>query len=51
MFVGILLIILGALLLLDRFGIIYGDVWDYFFPAAVIALGFHLMLKSKSKKA
>ncbi len=50
MFVGMLLIILGVLLLLDHLGIIYGDVWDYFFPAAIVVLGIHLMVKGRSRK-
>ena len=45
MFVGILLIILGGLMILDRLGIIYGSFWDFFWPAALIALGAHVIIK------
>ncbi len=47
MFVGILLLLLGAMMLLDRLGIIYGDFWDYFWPAALIALGIHMIIKER----
>jgi len=47
MFVGILLLILGVLMILDRLGIIYGTFWEFFWPAAVIALGAHLIIKHK----
>jgi len=49
MFIGILLILLGALMILGRLGIIYGSFWDFFWPAAVIALGVHLILKHQRK--
>ena len=44
-FLGILLLLIGSLMLLERFGIIYGDVWDYVFPLALIALGVSFVLK------
>jgi hypothetical protein len=47
--IGVLLVIVGVLLLLERFGFIHGDIWDYVFPAAVIAIGIHLIFRSKSK--
>ncbi|HUV31908.1 MAG TPA: DUF5668 domain-containing protein [Acidobacteriota bacterium] len=50
MFIGILLLILGVLLLLERMGIIYGDIWDYFLPVAMVALGVHLILQHRRKK-
>ncbi len=48
MFIGLLLIILGALLLLDRLGYIYGDIWDYFIPLAIVALGVSMIFKNRS---
>ena len=39
MFVGSLLLMFGILLLLKQLGVIYGDVWDYLWPLALIALG------------
>ena len=49
MFVGILLLILGVLMLLDKLGIIYGTAWDYFFPVALIALGASLVMKNQRR--
>ena len=48
MFVGVLLLILGALMLLSRLGIIYGDAWDYVFPVALVALGVHMITRNRS---
>ena len=50
MFVGMLLVILGVLMILDRLGIIYGSFWQYFWPAAVIALGAQMIIRDKKKK-
>ena len=47
MFLGFLLLVFGILMLLDRMGIIYGDVWDYFWPIAVVAFGLSLIFKSR----
>jgi hypothetical protein len=47
MFVGILLLILGVLMILERLGLIYGSFWEFFWPAAVLALGVHLIIKNK----
>jgi len=49
MLFGFLLVLFGILMLLDRLGIIYGDVWDYFWPAAVIALGLSMVFKNRNK--
>lgn len=51
MFVGILLLILGALLLLERLGIIYGDIWEYFLPIVLIALGASMVFRSQNKRS
>jgi uncharacterized membrane protein HdeD (DUF308 family) len=50
MFVGVLLLLLGALMLMDKFGLLRGDAWDYFWPLAVIALGVSLVFDSTRKK-
>jgi len=50
MFVGLLLLLLGVLMLLERMGIIYGDVWDYFLPLALVALGASMIFKQNGKK-
>ena len=47
MFVGILLILLGALMLLERLDIITGSIWGYFWPIAVIALGASMLFKRR----
>ena len=48
MFIGILLLILGVLMLLDKLGIIYyGSAWDYLLPVALIALGASFIMKDK----
>ena len=49
MFVGALLLLLGILMLLERMDIIYGPVWDYFWPICIVALGIHLILKNRAK--
>ena len=43
LFAGIVLIILGTLLLLERLGIFYGDVWEVFWPTVLIALGISML--------
>ena len=48
MFLGILLILLGILLLLEKAGVIYGDIWDYIWPVALIALGGSMMFKNRN---
>lgn len=47
MFLGVLLLILGILLLLREMGLIYGDIWDYVWPIALIALGASMIFKNK----
>lgn len=47
MFAGFLLVLLGILMLLDKFGIIHGNFWDYAWPAGLIALGLHLVMKAR----
>ena len=47
MFFGALLLIFGVLLLLDKLGVINGNIWDYFWPAALVALGVHLIFRSR----
>lgn len=45
MFIGLLLVVLGLLMLLDQMGYIRGDMWDYFWPLALVALGLSLLLE------
>ncbi len=48
MFFGFLVLIFGILMLLDRMGIIYGDIWDFFWPACIIAFGIQLILEHRN---
>ena len=50
MFFGVLLLLLGILMLLDRIGVISGPVWDYFWPLALVALGVAMIVRSKRNK-
>lgn len=50
MFIGILLVAFGILLLLSEMGIIYGSVWNYLWPIALIALGFDFIFKDRRGK-
>lgn len=45
MFIGTLLLVIGVLMILERLGIIYGTVWDYILPVALIALGADFICK------
>lgn len=47
MFTGVLLLLLGLLMLLERTGFIVGEVWDLFFPIAIIALGATFIFRRK----
>ena len=49
MFIGFLLVIAGTLLILARADVIPGDVWDYLFPIALIALGAKMVFDHKKK--
>ncbi len=48
MFFGALLLVLGALMLLQQVGIIRGGIWEYFWPVAIIALGVTEIYRSKN---
>ncbi len=50
MFFGILLIILGALLLLNEFGIIYWHHWGKLWPIIIIALGARMIFSNNKAK-
>lgn len=49
MFVGSLLLLLGVLLLLEKLDVIYGPVWDYLLPVALVALGLSMIFKSRKR--
>ncbi len=50
MFVGIMLLLMGVLMLLEKMGFIYGSVWNYFVPIAIIAVGLSFIFNSKKRK-
>ncbi len=47
MFIGFVLLALGVLFLLKNLDIIYGDIWDYLWPIALIALGVSIIFKKR----
>ena len=52
MFAGVLMLILGVLMLLNEMDFLpVGDVWDYFWPACIVALGIHMIFKSRKPVA
>ena len=50
MFFGVLLIIMGILMFLDRIGVLHGDMWNYFWPTVIIAIGISMIFKDKRPK-
>ncbi len=40
---ALIITIVGFLLLLDKMGIISSDVWSYFWPVLIIAIGLSMM--------
>jgi hypothetical protein len=49
MFTGVLLLIIGILMILDKMNIIHGSMWEYLVPAALIALGLDFIFKRSHK--
>ncbi len=50
MFIGLLLVVHGLLILLDRLGYIQGDIWGYFWPLALVALGLSMVVTHRRKE-
>ena len=50
MLVGMLLVILGVLMLLDRLNIIPGGIWEHFWPLAIIAVGIYVITRSRGSR-
>ena len=50
MFLGVLILLLGVLMLLQQLDIIRGGVWEFFWPAAVIAIGISMIVKHRIPK-
>lgn len=42
---GLILVILGVLVLLEKMNIIQGDFWGFFWPVVLIVLGLNMMKK------
>lgn len=49
MWLGVLLLLFGILMVLDRIGILRGDVWDYVVPVALIALGINFITSHRKR--
>lgn len=49
MFIGILLVLFGVVMLLDRLGIIHGSIGEFFVPIALVALGASFIFKDKKQ--
>jgi len=47
MFVGFVILALGVFFLLKNLDVISGDIWDYLWPAAIIALGISILFKKR----
>jgi hypothetical protein len=50
MFIGVLLLLVGVLMLLERLNVITGSVWDYIFPMALVALGVSMIFRGRNRK-
>ena len=50
MFIGIILVAMGVLMILEKMGFIYGSVWDYIWPIALIALGADFIFKHNKNR-
>ncbi len=47
MFFGLVILALGVLFLLQNLGVLYGDIWKYLWPVAIIALGISILIKKR----
>ncbi len=47
MFFGFVILALGVLFLLRNLGVVSGDIWDFLWPIAVIALGISILFKKR----
>lgn len=51
MFFGLVLIIIGAVFLLQNLGILTGDSWNVVWPAIIILLGIIVLTKPAQRKS
>lgn len=49
MLMGILLLLLGFLMLLQRLGLIHGDFWSFVWPTVLVAIGITMITKHRKK--
>ena len=45
MLFGVILVVIGILLLLEKMGIITGNFWDYLWPVVIIVIGLSFVTK------
>lgn len=50
MFIGLLFILIGIMLLLNKLGVVPGEFSDYIVPIALVALGASFIFKDKKEK-
>lgn len=44
---GTLLVVIGAVALLNNFGILPGNFWEFFWPVLLVLIGLSLMSRSR----
>ncbi len=44
---GFVILALGVLFLLRNLGVVRGDIWDFLWPIAIIALGISILFKKR----
>ncbi len=49
MFFGLLLVVIGAVFLLQNLGIVSGSVWNLIWPLIIMLFGISLLIKSLFK--
>ncbi len=49
MFLGVLLLLMGFVMLLEKLGFIYGDFSDFIVPIGLVALGASMIFDKKNK--
>jgi hypothetical protein len=49
MFIGLLIALIGALILLRNLDVIQGDFWDWFWPLLLVLIGLSIILKRPGK--
>jgi hypothetical protein len=47
---GSILVVIGVVALLDNFGILPGNFWDFFWPALLVLVGLSFVSRSRCRK-